>query len=322
VGILLHGHSGTYGRETTFIPSDLVPPSIGILNDLDAVVFPFLTNRGLLDTALRAGNPDLNYLAAQALGTPNTHLLHGMRSMTMFDHIQPQRLDALLALLGSEYSHTLGQAAPVEELQRGLTERWNVLERIGVSHVLTPVPLPDRRELLSSLLFPEVLAQDESGNTVTLEESVSLYVYEVPLARRHLSAAGAVATQPPDGDAARERILGDASGGRTVIECTDCPETDPTGRLQLSLLERTPTRTRARVQGTTPRWIVLQRQLLPGWRARVDGEAVRPAIADGLLIAVPVPAGEHEVDVSFSWAGMLRDAAALLLAPKRTPWFS
>lgn len=326
VSLLVPGYFAVYFAGPTRAAFEFTPPTITILSGFDGVIFPFLTNRALEKTPIHTDNPELRYLVAQALGTPNTHLLHGLHNITMFDHIQPRRLDVLLAALDSEYSHTVVRDAQeplsIERLQSQLIDNWSILERLGVTHVITPLPLPDRLEILSSRLAPEVLvATSDTGALTTLHKAVSLYIYDVPRARGTLSAARDAVTLRPDENAAQSRILDDRTGERTVIECTDCPATG-NSQVQFSLLEDAPTRTHARIQTAAPQWIIIRRQLLPGWRVRVDGNTARPAIADGVFIAAWVPAGDHDIVASFSLIGMLEDAAVLLLAPKRTPWFS
>jgi hypothetical protein len=46
--------------------------------------------------------------------------------------------------------------------------------------------------------------------------------------------------------------------------------------------------------------LVWSRTFFSAWRARVDGIAVAPVRADGHLTGVPVPAGAHTVEISWS----------------------
>lgn len=65
-------------------------------------------------------------------------------------------------------------------------------------------------------------------------------------------------------------------------------------------------------------WLVVSQAALPGWRARADGEPARTAVADGVLLAVRVPAGTRAVNLRYapsSWrAGLGLSAAAWLAA--------
>ena len=60
--------------------------------------------------------------------------------------------------------------------------------------------------------------------------------------------------------------------------------------------------------------MVLSEVYYPAWRAYVDGRPAPVLVADGLLRAVEVPAGEHEVEFRYEswalWAGIAVSAAA------------
>lgn len=60
-----------------------------------------------------------------------------------------------------------------------------------------------------------------------------------------------------------------------------------------------PNRVRARVRAPDGAWLLLADSWYPGWRARVDGEAVRIYRADYLFRAIWVSPGEHEVLFEF-----------------------
>jgi hypothetical protein len=326
VGIAVSGYTPMYDVDTGRIALEFTPPTTTILTEQNATIFPFLVDSRLRGTSLHLQNPELYNLGSQALGVPNTTLLGKLRNITMFDHIQSKRLDSLLAGIGSEYSHVhtaSGAAQPtIEQLQQQLLDRWHVLERIGITHVLTPEVLPGREEMMNSLLFPEILMPDETGVEVTVQESLTMHVYPVANARSRFSAAQEVLTQEPDQETARARVLDPESSMRTVIECVVCPLTAMQGEITIAQRRESSVFTSAHVRTDAPRWIVVRRQLLPGWRVRVDGQPVQPAIADSIFIAVPVTAGDHEIAASFSVWSMIKDSIWLLLSPTQTPWFS
>ena len=323
--LFLQGYRGTYasGPQRNF---EFVPPAT-ILSDADATVFPFLVYKGFGASPLYPYFvPESKYQATRSLLVPNTNLLQGIHNITMFDHIQTERLDAMLAAIGSESSHVArreNEILPgIEQLQQQLIKRWHILKRLGISHIITPLQLTGRREVTSIFLLPEAYGYDDNGAIFGYQASTWAHVYEVPDTRLHLSSPAAVEMILPDGKDARDRILKDVKGEVTVIECRDCDAGRGKGEVRLILLERTPVLTRASVETTSRQWIVIRRQLLPGWRVSVDGIETKAAIADSVLIAVSVPAGKHEVAAAFSIFDMLKDSVVLLLFPKSTPWFS
>jgi len=51
-----------------------------------------------------------------------------------------------------------------------------------------------------------------------------------------------------------------------------------------------------------------------GWSARVDGQAVEPAVANGVFLGVPLGAGRHHVELVYRPRGLLAGAALSGLA--------
>jgi uncharacterized membrane protein YfhO len=51
----------------------------------------------------------------------------------------------------------------------------------------------------------------------------------------------------------------------------------------------------------------------PGWTAYVDGQPMRPILADGVVQAVPLPPGDHTVELRFE-STTLRAGLAVSMA--------
>ena len=69
----------------------------------------------------------------------------------------------------------------------------------------------------------------------------------------------------------------------------------------------------ARTQSGAPGWLVFSEVHDPGWRAWVDGAPAPVLRADLALVAVPVPAGEHEVLLRYTAPWVWRGIAVGLL---------
>lgn len=325
VFLVLPGYWGTYTtsplRDSVGMPPMVVP--VGT----DTTVFPFLAHHGFQDVAFYNDfPPEFKFRAGYVMYVPNMNLIDDVRNITMFDHLQSERLDKLLASIGSEASHVIrkeGDDGPsIESLQEQLLKRWHIVERLGISHVLTPYPLPGRTEKDKTLLLPQARVYERDGSFIGIQLSTWAYVYEVSGARHHVSVPSSVKVIPPDPDIALRMVLQSSEGDATIIECHTCPATEERSTGTSSLLAYTPLLTRSHVQLQKNHWVVIRRQLLPGWRATVDGRPVQASIADGIFMAIPVPAGDHDVVVRFSYIDMLKDAVMLLMSPARTPWFS
>jgi hypothetical protein len=81
----------------------------------------------------------------------------------------------------------------------------------------------------------------------------------------------------------------------------------------VEILERGPNRHRFRVRSDGPALLVLAENWYPAWKARIGGEAAPVLRANHTLRAVPVPAGDHEVEVYFA-GGWLRGPLLVSLA--------
>jgi hypothetical protein len=88
--------------------------------------------------------------------------------------------------------------------------------------------------------------------------------------------------------------------------------------------ERLPTRWTLQARLSSPGALLVANPVFPGWRARVDGRTVSIAAAPGSPIEVRLPAGQHEVELSYSpasfWLGLAVAAVSLaaLWIPGRT----
>jgi hypothetical protein len=61
------------------------------------------------------------------------------------------------------------------------------------------------------------------------------------------------------------------------------------------------------------RYVVFGEMGYPGWTAYVDGQPMRPILADGVVQAVPLPPGDHTVELRFE-STTLRAGVAVSMA--------
>jgi hypothetical protein len=99
----------------------------------------------------------------------------------------------------------------------------------------------------------------------------------------------------------------------TVLEGDGPPVTF--GNAEVEVLGRTNHRHRLRVRVERPGGLlVVARAFDPSWRARVDGAEAEVLRADGFLTALRVPAGEHEVVLSYENPLLMAGLVATLLS--------
>ena len=90
------------------------------------------------------------------------------------------------------------------------------------------------------------------------------------------------------------------------------PSADPSAE-RAAIVSYAPDRMRLRVRSDAPGLLMLSEIYYPAWQASVDGEPVPLFVADHALRAVPVPAGEHTVELRYESAA-LRASLMLSLA--------
>jgi hypothetical protein len=77
----------------------------------------------------------------------------------------------------------------------------------------------------------------------------------------------------------------------------------PSARLdggRVVIIEEAPARLAASVEAASDGTLVWSRSYFRAWRASVDGRPVEPVLAEGHLVGIPVSAGAHHVEVSWS----------------------
>jgi hypothetical protein len=98
---------------------------------------------------------------------------------------------------------------------------------------------------------------------------------------------------------------------------------DPLAEVRVE--SRTPLALALRTRAAAPAFLVLSEVDYPGWEARVDGEPVALVRTNYVLRGLPLPAGEHRVDLRYAprpvWnGGLLSLAAALVVAIAAWRW--
>jgi hypothetical protein len=145
-----------------------------------------------------------------------------------------------------------------------------------------------------------------------------LFRIEGVLPRARFRAAARPPARP--GDPVRSLADPRYDPGREVL--VDDAPSEPVQSLEdevpVTIAEDRPERIRLVVEAPRPGWVVLADAWAPGWRATVDGAPAAILRADGLFRAVPVPAGRHEVEMTYAprglRAGLGLGALGLLIA--------
>ncbi|MCL6647933.1 MAG: YfhO family protein [Chloroflexi bacterium] len=135
-----------------------------------------------------------------------------------------------------------------------------------------------------------------------LVHSGDLKVYENLDWRERLFITREVQGVRNDGEALN--VLRTSGGRVTALLGSPPPLPRPPTPDRLEIRRPVPERVEARVSLATPAYLVFTESLYPGWNASVDGAATPLVRANGLFMAVLVPAGEHEVIFEFNPASL------------------
>jgi hypothetical protein len=206
-------------------------------------------------------------------------------------------LQHVLALLGSNYSsEELVKNIPIEERKELLYSHLDVLGMMAGKYIITGVELthPDLR-LLGT---PHGSAYDTPFN---------VYEYRKALPRVYL--AKNVESIP------HSTVMELIEAGKkflhtTYLDCEACGDMAIIpGTLKIQAMDSG--YFDLLVEGKGAQWLVVSEQLLPGWKVRLDGRKVNVVRANGMYMAINVPAGSHRVTMEYE--GILGEARLLKL---------
>lgn len=83
---------------------------------------------------------------------------------------------------------------------------------------------------------------------------------------------------------------------------------DGTPKADISVMDARPDRVQIQFDAPKDGWIIQAATYYPGWIAEVDGKEAEIYQADGYLRAIPIPAGEHELEIRYQpasfWIGL------------------
>ena len=194
-------------------------------------------------------------------------------------------------------------------LERAGGAYWNVLRRLGLTHVVAKVPTSEGEARAMQLAI-------KHGMMVSYDEEWLFSVWEVP----HRGwASFAPRIRSLDGEEAELEVLvsGASVGDETVAMEHAGPQPESTGRV----LGATRTAQALRIEAESPAnaILVINDAYAPGWQATIDGSPVPIWRADYLMRAVPWPEGRHILEMHYVAPGLaagkvLSGVAAAMLA--------
>ena len=185
--------------------------------------------------------------------------------------------------LDSFYAVAFAKALP------GLSDvgRLRLLEVAGVEYLL-----------LGRTLATDAAARVQLTARVPSPRGPPLHVYRLLHAADEVSLVHGVRRAPSMTDARSALLDPSFQPRQEVLLPGEEPAAAPAGAIgKVNVYRNEPERVAASTDSDTDSYLVIQRAWLPIWRATIDGAPVELEIANGWQMAVPVPAGRHDVEI-------------------------
>jgi hypothetical protein len=177
-----------------------------------------------------------------------------------------------LADVGRAFAEELGPAS------------WIAYRRYGLTHVVvTDAPTEHARAAVAG------------GRLVYADPGRGISAYEVP--RRPWAAFAGAVLPVADRAAALAAVIAAERRGDPAVAIEGGPA--PSGGGEVLAIERTPERVRIEATAATPATLIVNDAFWPGWRAILDGAPAAILRADGLVRAIPWPAGGRSLELRY-----------------------
>jgi hypothetical protein len=223
--------------------------------------------------------------ATGALLVNNRGTLHGLEDVQGYNPVQPRRfVEYLTALNGHVQEYHDANIYP-----SGITSP--LLDLLNIRYVVIPAETPPDRTDLEALRreLPTIYVDDQVRVLENHEALPQAWIVHD-------------AQQVDRGEALALLDSGEVNPRSTALLETDPPvlalSANPSAE-RATMEESEPDRLRITTVSDAPGLLMLSESYDPGWRAYIDGEPAQVLVADHLLRAVPLPAGEHTVELRY-----------------------
>lgn len=253
-------------------------------------------DKSTIPYTVRFTDPD-----ALALEANNRATLAGLESVQGYNAVQPARYAAYLRALNTRPQNY----HDADVFEEGLGSP--LLDLLGVRHIVVPAEIPAGENPFGLARLKReypVVYRDEKVEILQNPEALprAWIVHSVRRANARealeLLSSGAV-------DPRRTALL--EGGPPPRLEEPRDPTAD-----RAWITSREPDSLSLQTATDAPGLLVLSEVKYPAWKAYVDGGPAPLRAADGLLRAVPIPAGEHTVELRYE-SGTLRWGIAISL---------
>jgi len=263
---------------------------------------PQYPDGGTFYSLIRFADPNV-----RALEMNNRAMSLGLQSVQGYSAIHIARYDEYMRALNNGYEQNYHYA---DVLERGLDSP--LLDLLNARYIIVPADKPPENQPgLQRVLRTRHPTVYEDGQTKVLENREALPRAWIVHSARQVRS--------------KEEVLDLLSAGLVDPKETALLEEEPPRMSQpgdpsadrASVTEYGANRIELETAAGAPGLLVLSEVYYPAWKAYVDGEPAPVYATDHLLRSVPVPAGEHTVELRYeSWT--LRVGMAISLATLAT----
>ena len=279
------------------IPAEIISSYSKVVRQIPDVdshmyrVFPFMLGTGFqryvppqytLTTEERQAAAELQF----ETGWPNVHAYASVRSVDGYDPFVTRQYLYALETLGS--THAGSDAAGVEtelHIQGRLLGNLDLLGMMSGKYVFSGVPLAHRSLKLISE-YP------------VTRYGMPLYIYDNVEAMPRIYFAPNIVNRPSEDIAALHASTHDFRTN-TYLDCTNCSSGISDVRDTFTVEKDVHGLLHIVTEAKSSRWLVIGDSLLPGWTATIDGSSTTIVRANGLYMALEVPAGRHVVALTY-----------------------
>lgn len=216
---------------------------------------------------------------------PNNNHFAGFSLTDGYDPFVARDVRDVLAHLGTNYAaEDSVNGIPIEERKRRLTENLDVLGMMAGKYVISGTEIEHPQ--LTLIATPAASRYD-----------IPYYIYKNTTAQPRVRLA--TKTESIHHSSTMELISkGKKFHSVTYLDCENCARegSDESvviiNKLGNGFFDIT-------VDAQRAEWVLIAEQYLPGWRAKIDENDVRPVRANGMYMAYLIPEGEHNLVVQY-----------------------
>jgi hypothetical protein len=290
--------------NTRSIDATLHNPIVKALPDLQTGQYrymPFMLSQGLqsyippqytLSTEEVQGTAELQFSS----GWPNMNQYAGIASVDGYDPFVPVRLLNVLNLIGSTHGgEDATRSLTTPEITARLLGHLDIVGAMSGKYIISGVPLTHKNLHLIRIV-------------PVSRYRVPLYLYENALALPRIYFAQATVNRENKSMVQLSEEYPNFKR-ETYLDCSVCVSHKSNQSDVLEVIRDENGMIELRTQTNGSRWLIIGDSNLPGWEAAVSGSTVPIVLANGLQMAVEVPAGDHSVVLTY--VGVLHELSAL-----------